>query len=270
MDFWSSSYLQLIYEETFYFNKPSIDRLQCRILICISYIHFLSYILYISEILVLYCVQISFDPTRLWLQSRLKMLLKKFNAMDLNTSDATLNWWANRKSVSTDSRATKWKNIITDSVASPNAQTIDAKYYCSSWKLIEIMTQVTSAHTVDEKYHNWQFGIRRWRKTASVIMQSIITDYHILLPVHFSNSLNCLISYTFSLTWTGFWYFVLWDFHFLNCAISYDTFPLTWTGLWYFVGYDTLPIGRLIYPVIDTLLWRFRWSCWGKNLFRTS
>ena len=26
-------------------------------------------------------------------------------------------------------------------------------------------------------------------------MQSIITDYHILLPVHFSYSLNCLISY---------------------------------------------------------------------------
>ena len=30
---------------------------------------------------------------------------------------------------------------------------------------------------------------------ASVRMQNIITDYHILLPVHFSHFLNCLISY---------------------------------------------------------------------------
>ena len=33
------------------------------------------------------------------------------------------------------------------------------------------------------------------KNQASERMQSILTDYHILLSVHFSHSLNCQISY---------------------------------------------------------------------------
>ena len=42
--------------------------------------------------------------------------------------------------------------------------------------------------------------------------QHLETEYHILLPVHFSHSLKCIISDdTFPLMWTGFWYFASYD-----------------------------------------------------------
>ena len=62
------------------------------------------------------------------------------------------------------------------------------------------MTRITSAHTVDAKYHNWQFGIRRWQKSC----ERKNAKYHNWFS-YFSHSLNCLISYdTFPLMRTVF------------------------------------------------------------------
>ena len=144
-----------------------------------------------------------------------------------NYSNCYNNWMASRKSVITDSKDSI--SIITDYVTSPNAQTIDAIYHNRLWHEYPLLIHV------DAKYHYWQF-IVSWdgENQASVRMQSIITDYHILLPVHFSHSLNCLF--------------------------SYDTFPLTWTGFWTFVGYDNLPINPLIIEIVINTLNQVRWN----------
>ena len=51
--------------------------------------------------------------------------------------------------------------------------------------------------------------------------------------------------------------------HSLNFLISYDTFPLMWNSFWYFVGYETLNISPLSY------LWHpdpLHYNCFSERL----
>ena len=83
---------------------------------------------------------------------------------------------------------------------------------------------------------------------ARVRIQSIITDYHILLPINFRHSLNCLISYdTSSLTWTGFYFLLVMRLPFSKLPNQLWCFSSDVNWFLIFVCYETLPILHLIH-----------------------
>ena len=123
------------------------------------------------------------------------------------------------------------------------------------------MTQITSVHTVDAKYHNWQFCIRRWRKSG----ERKNAKYHNWLSCFFASSFQ-----SFSKLPNQLWYFSsnvnwflifcwLWDFLSLNCVIRYDTTPLKART------HETHFVSGTLLGQLTVLLWLLRW-CLAKGI----
>ena len=89
----------------------------------------------------------------------------------------------NSHEIETTQWAKKWKRIITDYATSPNAQTIDAKYHNPLIINNIIMSGPQMLKLLMQSIIIDNFVSGDGENQASVKMQSIITDYHILLQL---------------------------------------------------------------------------------------